>query len=163
MVQLASHSSPPNTAEWKLIGTMLLRYEPIDDGIRSRMKTVGPTTNTNSTRTPASTMLVLLSHLMPLETPLAAEKTTPTVSTQMTMIAAAVFGSSANRPVRSSEMPAAICRAPSPRDVADPNLVQMIARMSIGLPQPLPSMRSLPNSDWNGALIRLPRPIRNVE
>ena len=35
-----------------------------------------------------------------------------------------------------------------------------VARMSIGLPQPCSSIRFLPNSAWNGELIRLPRPIR---
>src|SRR5699024_875328 len=94
--------------------------------------------------------------------PLAAERTMPTVSTMMMMIADFVPPSPSTSPLESRENPAAIWRAPSPSETAEPNLVVMMARTSIGLPQPR-FIRSLLITDWNGERIRLPRPIRKVE
>ena len=53
-------------------------------GTRLRMKTVGPTTKTNTASTTASTMLMFDSHWMPLATPETAERMKQTV--RMTMM-----------------------------------------------------------------------------
>jgi hypothetical protein len=51
---------------------------------------VGPATKTNTASSPASTMLMLDSHWMPLATPLTALATNATVSTAMTTTSSAV-------------------------------------------------------------------------
>ena len=54
------------------------------------MRIVGPTTNTKTARTTASTMLMLDSHWMPLATPETAEAMNAMVSTAMMPTSSAV-------------------------------------------------------------------------
>ena len=96
------------------------------------MKTVGPTTNTNSASAKASTMLMLDSHWMPRATPETADSTKATVSTVMmtirTVLPVSPIPPTMCRPLR-------ICSAPRPSDAAEPNSVAKIASMSMTLPQ----------------------------
>ena len=120
------------------------------------MNTVGPTTNTNSASTTASTMLMLDSHWMPLATPETAESTNATVSTAMmptrTPLPASLEPPTICRPLR-------ICRAPRPSEAAEPNSVAKIASMSMTLPAgPVGACR--PSSGSNAALISCRRPLR---
>jgi hypothetical protein len=93
---------------------------PIVVGSRLRISTVGPTTNTNTARTTASTMLVLASHWMPLAMPETAEATNAAVSTAMTTTSSPL-PASPTHPRISTPLP--ICSAPSPSDAADPKSV----------------------------------------
>jgi hypothetical protein len=94
------------------------------------MKTVGPTTRMKSTSRTARPMLKLLSHWMPRSTPDTADRTNAAVSTA-TITTARVFDVSTSQTKFS---PPLICRAPSPSEVALPNIVAKMARMSIPLP-----------------------------
>ena len=126
-------------------------------GTRSRIRTVGPSTNTNSARAIASTMLMLDSHWMPLATPETAEATNATVSSAM-MATSTGVPTSPNQPLNFSPLP--ICSAPRPSEAAEPKRVAKIARMSISLPIG-PSVR-LPSSGPKAAEISWERPLRKV-
>jgi hypothetical protein len=119
---------------------------------RLRTNTDGPTTNRKKRSATASTMLVFDKYWMPRCTPLAAETMNAMVSKTMMPTANDVdFGISYNW-----LSPELICRAPSPSDVADPNRVAKIAKVSMARPAP-PSDR-LPNKGKKAELIRLARP-----
>ena len=77
-------------------------------------------------------MLVLAIHCMPRCTPLIADRMNARVRTAMTTIASPT----ASRPPipNTALSPWLICRAPRPSDVAEPNRVAKIARMSMVLP-----------------------------
>ncbi len=119
------------------------------------MRTVGPSTNTNSARITASTMLMLDSQWMPRATPDTAEPTNANVSSP-------TRATSANVPTLSIQpmisRPEPICSAPSPSDAAVPNIVAMIARMSMTFPT-APSERR-PRRGKNAALMSCLRPRR---
>ena len=95
------------------------------------MITVGPTTNTNSARMPASTMLMFDSHWMPLATPDTADSTKAAVSTMISGTRTSL-PAPGRKPVASRPPP--ICRAPRPRDAAEPKIVAKIAMMSMTRP-----------------------------
>jgi hypothetical protein len=100
-------------------------------------------------------MLVLDSHWIPLATPDTADTTKAAVRTAMMPIRTALpvgpMPATISRPVR-------ICRAPRPSDVADPNRVAKMAKMSMTLPRP-PLARS-PRMGSNAAEISCSRPLR---
>ena len=75
-------------------------------------------------------MLVLLSHWMPLWTPEIADSTNAAVSTAMIATAIPLAGSTPHR----KSSPLLIWSAPRPSEVALPNSVAKIARMSIERP-----------------------------
>ena len=78
----------------------------------------------------ARTMLPLLSHWIPRCTPETAETTKAAVRTAMIATATPSAGSTPHR----KSSPLLICSAPSPSEVALPNSVAKIARMSIDFP-----------------------------
>ena len=114
----------------KLAGTMVVRYPPIEETSVSNWKTVGPTMSRKASREMASTMFKLLSHWIPRCTPETADRTKARVSTAMIATATPFDDSTPHRKSR----PLLICSAPRPSDVALPNSVAKIARMSIDLP-----------------------------
>ena len=75
-------------------------------------------------------MLKLLRNCTPFPTPDTAEATNASVSTAMITTARPVVDSTSQ--TKLSPLP--ICSAPSPSEVALPNIVAKIARMSIALP-----------------------------
>jgi len=87
-------------------------------------------------RSTASTMLMFDSHWMPFSIPEMAEATKQAVRTAM-MATRVPELTLSTRLV--DTMPPPICRAPSPREQADPNRVATIARMLMMRP-PTPSM-----------------------
>ena len=94
---------------------------------------------------------------MPLATPVTADSTKAAVSTAMTITATPLADSTPHRKFR----PLLICSAPRPSDVALPNSVAKMARMSIDLPIG-PWTRS-PRIGWKAELIRLGMPRRKVK
>ena len=116
---------------------------------------LGPTTNTNTARTTASTMLTLDSHWMPLAMPETAEATKAAVSSAM-IATRTPFPTLPAQPRISRPLP--ICSAPRPSDAAEPNRVAKIARMSMTLPQPPLAWR--PSSGSKAAEISCRRPLR---
>ena len=115
------------------------------------MNTVGPTTNKKSTRTTAAIALAFDRNCTPFSIPVTAETTKHAVRTQITRSASATLS-----PVPSKTLfnPPVICRAPRPREVAEPNSVAKIATMSIAFPGARPA--ASPISGRNVADIRLP-------
>ncbi len=95
-----------------------------------RMYTVGPAMKMNASSATATTMLKLLRNCTPLPTPETAESTNKRVSTAMITTASPVELSTPQTKLR----PLLICSAPSPSEVALPNIVAKMARMSIALP-----------------------------
>ena len=126
-------------------------------GSMLRMNTVGPTTNTKTASSRASTMLMLESHWMPLATPETAESTNATVRAAMmptrTALPTVPMPPTICRPLR-------ICRAPRPSEAAEPKSVAKMASMSITRP-PGPWAR-LPSSGSKAAEISWARPLRNT-
>ncbi len=92
---------------------------------------VGPPMKTNRARTTASTMLMLESHWMPLATPETAESDEGEGQDGDDATSRVVPTVSLNQPAM---RPLPICRAPRPSEVAEPNRVAKIARMSMALP-----------------------------
>lgn len=127
-------------------------------GTRLRMRTVGPTRNTNRASTPARTMLIVDSHWMPRATPDTAEATNAAVRTAM-IATRTPLPTSPSQPRISTPLP--ICSAPSPSEAADPNSVAKMARTSIIFPA-RPSVRPRRNSGANAALTSCGRPRRKV-
>jgi hypothetical protein len=84
----------------------------------------------NSSRPMATSMLKLLSHWTPFSTPDTADSTNSPVSTTMITTARPFVASTSQTKFR----PLEICSAPSPSEVALPNIVAKMARMSIPLP-----------------------------
>ena len=119
------------------------------------MKIVGPTTKTKSARPMASTMLMLDSHWMPLATPVTADSTNAAVRTAMMPIRTAL--PTWPTPPTISR-PRWIWSAPSPSEVAEPNRVAKMARMSITRPAG-PFARS-PSSGSKADEISWSRPLR---
>ena len=122
------------------------------------MTMVGPPMKTTRASMPASTMLMLDSHWMPLATPDTAEATKAIVRIAMMATSNVVPTESMNPPAMS---PPPICSAPRPREAADPNRVAKIARMSMARPN-TPSVPRAPSSGWNAELISCRRPRRKV-
>lgn len=122
------------------------------------MKMVGPTRNTKSARSTASTMLVLDSHWMPFSMPDTAEATNATVSTAITRTSSPV-PTDPSQP--SSVKPLPIWRAPSPREAAEPKRVAKMARTSMARPGH-PFTLFSPSNGVNTALISWRRPRRKV-
>ena len=118
---------------------------PIAEGMMLRMNRVGPPTKTMIARSTASTMLMFDSHWMPFSIPEMAEATKQAVRT-------AIMATSIPELTLSTRlvdtMPPPICRAPSPREHADPNRVATIARILMMRP-PTPSMACRPNREVN--------------
>ncbi|MDR6117187.1 hypothetical protein QE370_000371 [Aeromicrobium sp. SORGH_AS981] len=121
------------------------------------MKSVGPTTNTNTARASASTMLVFDSHWMPRSMPETADRMNSTVSTVM-MATRAILPGWSIQPLNCR--PAPICRAPRPRLAAEPNSVAKMARMSMTRPAG-PSARR-PMSGRKAEEMSCERPLRKV-
>ncbi len=115
------------------------------------MKTVGPTTNRNSTSSAAAMALALERYLMPRSTPDTADSTKQPVSTAITTTARVLLPPP--RPKMSS-IPPVICSAPRPSDVAEPNRVAKMAMTSIALPGPW--VARSPSSGRKVAETRLP-------
>jgi hypothetical protein len=118
------------------------------------MYTVGPTSRMNSSRAIATTMLKLLRNWTPLPTPEIAEATNASVSTAMIATASPVDVSTSQTKLS----PLLICSAPSPSEVALPNIVAKMARMS--MPLPIGPFTRSPSSGRNAELIRFGMPLR---
>jgi hypothetical protein len=103
-------------------------------------------------------MLMVDSHWMPLAMPETAEATKAAVSTTMIATMTPLPTSPAHPRI---SIPLPICSAPSPREAAEPNSVAKMARTSMTLPAG-PSVRRLPSSGSNAALINCLRPRRKV-
>ena len=129
---------------------------PIAEGMILRMNRVGPPMKTMIASSTASTMLMFDSHWMPFSMPEIAEATKQAVRIAMmpTIIAGVDL---VTRLV--DTIPPPICRAPSPREQADPNRVATIARMLMMRP-PIPSMAWRPNREVNMAEKSWERPRR---
>ena len=125
-------------------------------GSSSSTNTVGPTTNTKTASTAASTMLMLDSHWMPRATPDTADSTKQIVSTTM-ISTSTVVPNELIQPA--SCIPVRICNAPMPSEAAEPNSVANSASTSISRPIG-PSTRRLPSSGRNAELISWLRPRR---
>ncbi len=122
------------------------------------MRSVGPTTNTNTASTTASTMLMFDSHWMPRAMPETAEKMNAIVWTSMMPMRSGAVASS-TQPLNSR--PAPICVAPMPSEAAEPKSVAKIASMSMTRPAQ-PSVRLVPSSGWKMEEKSCLRPLRNV-
>ena len=121
------------------------------------MKTNGPTNSTNSASTIASTMLTLLRNCTPFSTPLTADNTKSSVRIPMIVTSRPFETGTSQRKFK----PLLIWAAPKPSEVAVPNSVAQIAKMSIALPIG-PFTRS-PISGWNAVLIRFGMPLRRLK
>ena len=118
------------------------------------MNTVGPTTKRKKTSSSAAMALALERNCTPFSTPVTADATKQLVRTAITPTVTQL-----ELPVpNTSSRPPVICRAPRPREVAEPNRVAKIAITSIALPGP--SVARLPSSGPNAPDTRLPAPLR---
>ncbi len=96
------------------------------------MKTVGPTTKRKNTSSTAAIALALERNWTPFSMPVTAESTKHVVRTAMTTTV-----SHLDWPLpKTSSRPPVICRAPRPREVADPKSVAKMATTSMALPGP---------------------------
>ena len=120
---------------------------------RSRNR-VGPRISTVISSSAASAMFMLDSSLMPLSTPLAADRVARPVTTTMMMTCTGVEFGSTPRWSR----PAAIWFTPKPREVAMPNRVPTSAMMSMRSPIQV-SVR-LPRIGSSAQRIETGRPLR---
>ena len=123
------------------------------------MNTVGPTTNTNRARATASTILILDRYWIPFEMPETADRMKQIVNTVIRMTLKVLPTLPAQPRIRT---PSAICKAPRPSEVAEPNKVAKMAKTSTILPA-APTACRLPSSDSKTAEIVRGRPLRNTE
>ncbi|CPM32890.1 Uncharacterised protein [Bordetella pertussis] len=91
---------------------------------------MGPSTSTNSSSTTASSRLVSDRMRMPRSSPLATEIVASPQLMTMRMICVGMPTGTPNRWFR----PLLICATPRPSDVATPNTVPMMAKMSTAWP-----------------------------
>ena len=138
----------------RLIRKKSLAHNPMDSTKRLATKTAGPTTRMKTNKITARPVLAWLRYLMPLLTPLTAEKVKMAVtSAMMTTCVVLLTGMP-----HSMFTPLLTWRAPRPREVVVPKRVEKTARMSIALPIG-PSTLS-PRSGRKSWLTRQERPLR---
>ena len=122
------------------------------------MNRVGPATNTISAMITARTMLEFDRNWMPRSMPDTAEATKQMVRTVMMPTRIGVVTVSI---MPAELMPPPICRAPRPREQAEPKSVARIARMLMIRP-PTPLTKRRPKTEVNMAENSCERPRRNV-